>query len=1372
MIKSKLRVQEGSLLPYLAALIALASAAMVFMNFSITKGSYYFDVNKDIYTNFTLENIGWLVMAGGLVLLGLFLLFAAKKKLGLMVIPVLVFTAGIGVNAFQNIVKYAYLLVLVLLFAYFFIITALNVIHNKYISCVFGLLCFIGVAVLVYLQMEPLTFTGTNGTVNYDFSKIIPNAGYYLSLLLLVLSLTNDYNLDTAKKSGEGEKSGKKKGAKTPEELADEIMKRSEKEGKKSKKKDNGSNANWALLGKAENPEIVEGVESEPVAVPNSGAAAAGESAEPEKPVQDAASIEEEKRLQKEREARELLAARQKIEENRRRMMASYVPDTSLDIAKKEEEERLAREKAEAERIAREKAEAEKIAAEAEAARLAAEAETARVAAEQAAAAEKAEAERMAAFAKAEAERVAAQNAQAAQSETKAESANAEPVLTVPVSGTKLQKTLKEDIVYDQKLMYKRKINVFAIIGLILSVCCILIGAIMITKIVDVAALKNDNLGIPMVAIGLFMICVFGTRLTYKEYYTKAFERKVVREETNWDEVLASRLEEDETSIQILTANYAKMSEMYGRLLESNAELAKGIAAINNSQIAGPVAGQTVEASIPQPVVTAPVMEEAAEETSEVYEETVVEEDEFRASDESAEGPQIDPEIYVEDNNPLNDDVLVMAGEAPTITLPDYEEEAEEVETASEEIAAVEEAVAEEIAAVEEADPYSLDSIIAEEPKDDYFTAYAENEAEASSILEENVEAILEETVSSSVSENAAFDEDVSENVDNIIEAVEEEPVEDAIEAVEETVEDAIEAVEEETVEDAIEAVEEETVEEAIEAVEEETVEEAIEAVEEPVEDAIEAVEETVEDAIEAVAEETVDDTIETVEDVIEETAEDTAMNTIEETVEEAIEETAEETVEETASDFGSFGFAFFNGQNNEEPAFTTESVSEPVKEEPKAEANEFGNNEYTGYNDDLISSMFSRYQKRTPVVETPVEETIEETVEEAIEETPIEETIEETVAEVIEETPIEETIEEVIEETPIEETIEDVIEESPLEETIEDVIEEAPIEETIEGVLEETPLEETIEDVIEETPIEETPYAEMHGRRVDTPSEEADDINLEKPSESINERSWWNNQYAKREHKWWDDEPEETPAATQTPVTENAQEEDEEETSFTLPTFRGFSSDEPEEEKEDSIFGNYGYNREPEEQSDNLSSSFTNRFEDTANEEEEDNGIIEGFVLPTFRGFSSSIEDEDEQPVVKETKPLSQEPRVASSGINFFSAPNYGSQDDDDEDDDEPILPTFTEEIPESTYDMPEDEDEPEDEPGEAEEPEEPTTANAAESELSPEEERRRKLQEKLAQIYNRNRERQQQEAARDDFSDLMNFDDSPVIYFNDKKK
>ena len=159
---------------------------------------------------------------------------------------------------------------------------------------------------------------------------------------------------------------------------------------------------------------------------------------------------------------------------------------------------------------------------------------------------------------------------------------DAEPVLTVPVSGSRLQKSLKEEIVYDrdQKLEHRNVVRVFSVIGMIVSLLMLAGGVLLLMNVIDIQ--YNSICGIMLIAVGVGLFFVFGNNLTYKEYYMKTIvtERKVVHEETNWEEVLANRLEEDEKNIASLTETYARMTEMYGKLLESTAELSNNVKAL------------------------------------------------------------------------------------------------------------------------------------------------------------------------------------------------------------------------------------------------------------------------------------------------------------------------------------------------------------------------------------------------------------------------------------------------------------------------------------------------------------------------------------------------------------------------------------------------------------------------------------------------------------------------------------------------------------------------------------------------------------------------------------------------------------------------
>ena len=159
---------------------------------------------------------------------------------------------------------------------------------------------------------------------------------------------------------------------------------------------------------------------------------------------------------------------------------------------------------------------------------------------------------------------------------------DAEPVITVPVSGSRLQKSLKEEIVYDrdQKLEHRNVVRAFSVIGMAVSFLMMVAGILMVTDVVKLQ--YNTICGIMLIAIGVALFCVFGNSVTYKEYYMKTIvtERKVVHEESNWEEVLANRLEEDEKSIASLSETYARMTEMYAKLLASTAELSNSVKAL------------------------------------------------------------------------------------------------------------------------------------------------------------------------------------------------------------------------------------------------------------------------------------------------------------------------------------------------------------------------------------------------------------------------------------------------------------------------------------------------------------------------------------------------------------------------------------------------------------------------------------------------------------------------------------------------------------------------------------------------------------------------------------------------------------------------
>ncbi|MBP5411229.1 MAG: hypothetical protein J6Y26_04880 [Lachnospiraceae bacterium] len=621
--------------------------------------------------------------------------------------------------------------------------------------------------------------------------------------------------------------------------------------------------------------------------------------------------------------------------------------------------------------------------------------------------------------------------------EAAAKVAGDEPVLTVPVtpvSGSKLQKILKEEVITDrdQKLMYRRKVSVFAVIGMCLSVAALVVGALTTFDVVKIDMLKDENSCLMLLGLGLVMFLVFGTRLTYKDYYTKTVvnERKVVHEESNWEEYVANRLEEDEKNIAALAENYMRMTEMYGRLLETTAELTNNIKALSMRQQASIEAAPEPAAekfTAAEPGVTF-AEEPAAAETVDEFTEEIAE----------GSGIELIAEPVVEAFVPYTE---------PTVEAAPIEEPIAEAAPIEEVIEkAVEEPITEAFAPVEETAEEVTETAEAVE-------AVAEETAEAA-------EAVAEETAEAV--ESAA--EEVTDTA--------EETIAEAVAPIEETVE----AAAEETAE-TVEAVAEETAE-AVEAVAEETTE----AAESATEEVAEAAEETIAEAV-APAEEAVEKAVETVEETVEKTEEPktdgasanasilAALFSGRNKKQPAADTVTKETETEEAQ------------TEKEAPAEEQPAAEEPAKQEEAAEEPK-----PTGsYNDFLISTLFGRKKdKPAREVEEPVAEAVEAVEEvtteateatEAVEE--VAETAEETVAEAVEEVATEatEAVEEITEATEeIPEAIEEVTTEAT--ETVEEVAAEATeaVEETVEEIAEAT---EEIPEAIEEVTTEATEAVE-----------------------------------------------------------------------------------------------------------------------------------------------------------------------------------------------------------------------------------------------------------------------------------------------------
>ena len=1176
MIKKKLRVSPGSWLPFVASVFALITAASFAVYLRVTMEQARFvprilnpQVDIDSKTIDTLSLVGWGLMFGGLVLMTLFLWFAAKKKLGLMALPPLLYVVG-AVLSDWNAINTAnafgterwVILGSIIVVSWLCLMIMTNTISAKEPLIIVSFLALAAMVVLTFLQREPFVISDSCFTAKncLDLSRLVQVAGYFFTVLVFSLSLTNSYQAEVSGVA-DGDKKAPAKGA--------EDRPAGRKSGGAEPKSD-GKTVNWALLRPteetakkdttpveevAEEAEVAETVteaavdslegiddvdeanrriaemtanaptfEEEMNLVGEIGerkdqAAGAAESAKEPQVISAEPGVEvvqysapaEEESSGEEKTLAQLLAERgllnrtgdpvAQADARKAEIAAGTAYDSFFNAAAE-------REKAEAEAKAAAEAkkadgpvaevfgsgldetdgavdevvdaavsnEAEVIGDVAEAAAdtieeatdsaadvaediAAAEAATAETAAEVAgaAAAAAAAAAGATAFSKAgrktvyddlqeqfndTADEAADEGATAFAAKGKGAKANRtreaaekvagdEPVLTVPVtpvSGSKLQKILKEEIITDrdQKLMYRRKVSVFAVIGMCLSVAALVVGALTTFDVVKIDMLKDENSCLMLLGLGLVMFLVFGTRLTYKDYYTKTVvnERKVVHEESNWEEYVANRLEEDEKNIAALAENYMRMTEMYGRLLETTAELTNNIKALSMRQQASIEAAPEPSAekfTAAEPEVTF-AEEPAAAETVDEFTEEIAE----------GSGIELIAEPVVEAFVPYTE---------PTVEAAPIEEPIAEAAPIEEVIEkAVEEPITEAFAPVEETAEEVTETAEAVE-------AVAEETAEAA-------EAVAEETA-----------EAVESAAEEVTEAAEE-TIAEAVAPIEETVEAAAEENAE-----TVEAVAEETAE-AVEAVAEETAE----AAESATEQVAEAAEETIAEAV-APAEEAVEKAVETVEETVEKT---------------------EETKTDGASANASILAALFSGRNKKQPAadtVTKETETEeaqteketpaeeqPAAEEPAKQEEAAEEPKPTGsYNDFLISTLFGRKKdKPAREVEEPVAEAVEEVTTEATEAVEeVAETAEETVAEAVEEVATEatEAVEEITEATEeIPEAIEEVTTEAT--ETVEEVAAEATeaVEETVEEIAEAT---EEIPEAIEEVTTEATEAVE-----------------------------------------------------------------------------------------------------------------------------------------------------------------------------------------------------------------------------------------------------------------------------------------------------
>ena len=1060
MIKKRLRVAPGSVLPAIAAIAALITAAAFVFNLWVSSSQYELLRIDQVTAGDALygERIGWLMMLGGMALM-IPLCFAAKKEIRLLAVPALVYAAGMVVSELPHISDGSiktegWILVIgVAVFAILFVLTLLSVIKLKEPVIILGLFAIAGVAVLTLLQREPFIVTRATwpdqGAACLSLSKLLQTVGFFLTSLLIAMSLDSAYSTELAgvRKDEQERKSDRPKERPT--------SKKAESSSKKDSDESDGGTINWALLRPAgtQPPKKTPVPEPEELDTPDAPAETA-EAAPLEESLDETnrriaeeiaqgPTFEEEMQLLDEIEKNNDTAA--PVEEfaadyDRNESESAETAETESGEPKREkslvellaERGLLNREgnlpsgtvipAPKAAEVAEETAEDVAQAAESfteTAGDIETAAETTLDAADDLSGELSAAAEVTETVEEAAAETagtVAAANETAAEfaddaaesildevsdSEPKAETqfgkkrptakavyeepkdtseedtgddtfsakgkfgkksgrvseaaekvASDEPVLTVPVTpitGSRLQKVLKEEVVTDreQKLMSRRRVSIFAIIGMCLSAASLVIGVLTTFKVISIPQLQDEKMCFMFLGLGLIMFLVFGTRLTYKEYYTKTVlnERKVVHEENNWEEYVANRLEEDEKNIATLAQNYMRMTEMYGRLLETTTELTDSVKKLSMRKQA------SLEVSDEVPVERA--AEESTEAPAEAFSEEAPETERFA---DFAFAPA-EPEHAAYEPSAYED----LSYDEPAYEEPKFEEAAAEVEEA---VAEVEETVAEEVAeateevaeAVGETEEAAAE--IAEEFTEQAAEAAEQTEevveqaAEATEQAEEVVEQV-EETVKQASSEPTSANESIISalfaNIGKKKVIQDEEPEKtETVEKVEEAVSETAETVTEVEEAAAEEVKVEEAAEEPVKAAEPEPEPEPVhqgsyndflistlfgrrkpvkkveEPVEEVVEKAAEAVQETaaenVEEATEEVAEAT-EEITEATEEITE--AAEKITEAAEETVAEATEEVAEAT-EEITEETEAF---------SEEAAEATEEISESAEE-------------------------------------------------------------------------------------------------------------------------------------------------------------------------------------------------------------------------------------------------------------------------------------------------------------------------------------------------------------------------------------------------------------------------------------------------------
>ncbi len=623
MIKKKLRVSPESLIPSLMALLALVTTASFLLVFRISLKQNRFEIPQLMASESMYANIGWALMAGGMLVM-ILMLFLSKTQLVLMVIPVVLYVAGCVLSNLDALMDKTAtatqigLLAAVIVFSWIFIMVVTNLLQMKEIVIIPGLLAVAGIIIMTVLKQEPFIlkddgFTMSNG-VCLSVTNLIQNLGYYLTLAIFSFSLTDTYQteIDT-KKSGESGKNGADgkdatngkaaNGEDAGEELLRPMDTTVEKDGQDLFRVPEAADSTAEATNQTEEAGALDDLDetNKKIAMMTEQ----GPSFEEEMNILGEFTMNDDEHVATFDEViREVEAQEQGHIDTVTDAVSDTVETVVEDVTEKQNE--APREKTLAELLAeRGLSGSGSTAKKTEEAKAPAEVVSEEPKIETEAPTEEKSAPSLedilgeaipttvtktskpvsvpeddsVVTAKPSGDKVR-EAAEAIRSD--------EPVRTVPVTSTSdngPRKVLKEEIVTDreQKLSVQKKLNVVSLIGMLVGVAAVALGIMTTFKLITIPRLEeNETTCFMILASGVILFFLTAARLFDREYTTKIVtnDRKVTREEDNWEEYISGRLDDNEKNIAMLTSNYVRMTEMYGHLLETTTELTNSMKAL------------------------------------------------------------------------------------------------------------------------------------------------------------------------------------------------------------------------------------------------------------------------------------------------------------------------------------------------------------------------------------------------------------------------------------------------------------------------------------------------------------------------------------------------------------------------------------------------------------------------------------------------------------------------------------------------------------------------------------------------------------------------------------------------------------------------